>query len=95
MELSPAVIEWCQTQALSQVLVAWGSDTTRLSYSEVLEALEEYGSESLYGYDTGGIMVWDAFEDSSGSSLASQIEETCDTYIMCAKFVINDLKENN
>jgi hypothetical protein len=89
VQLSPQVIEWCQTEALGQVLVAWGNDDTRIPYAEVVQWLEDLGSDTTYGVDDdNGIMVWDAFEDNTGSWIADQIESLYKSYIACAEFAV-------
>ena len=92
-ELSKEVIEWCQTEALGQVLVAWGGDDYNIPYDEVIRWFEDLGSDTAYGVDdNNGIMVWDAFEDNTGSWIADQIESMYKSYIACAEFAV---KYNN
>lgn len=93
VQLSPQVIEWCQTEALGQVLVSWGNDDTRLSYEEVIQKLQSIGSASVWEVTqeqdaSDFIMVWDAFEDNTANWIADQIESMYDSYISCAEFAV-------
>ena len=87
MTISQAVVEWCQTEALGQVLVAWGGDDYQIPYDSVIERLEDMGSDIVSDDE---IVVWDAFEDNTASWIADQISSLYTSYLDCAKFA----KEN-
>lgn len=90
--LSPAIIDWCKSEALGQVLCQWGKDDDALlTYEQVTEWFDDLDSDTPYGVDDdNGIMVWEQFEDNTGSWIADQIRSLYDSYIKCAQFA----KEN-
>lgn len=89
-ELSPAVIKWCEDEALGQCLTQWGKDE-ELPYDKVIELLEaEIFDVDLY--EEHGIMVWAPYEEYAGSWIADQIESLYKSYIACAEFAV---KYNN
>jgi hypothetical protein len=82
MELSPEIIEECKQKAMGLVLSEWGE----LTYEEVIERLEDIGTE----VDDEDIIVWEAMENYWADFLCEQIESNYDMLIGFAKFV----KEN-
>jgi hypothetical protein len=83
MTITPAVVEWCQNEALGQVLSDWGD----LTYYQVIESLESDGQ----GYSSHkDIVVWQPFEDQWADFVADQISSLYTSYLDCAKFA----KEN-
>ena len=90
MELSPAIIEWCEHEALGQCLTQWGKDE-ELPYDKVIELLEGQTFE-VDLYEQHGIMVWNTYEEYAGTWIADQIESLYKSYIECAEFALKEGK---
>ena len=92
-DLPTAIIEWCKTEALSQCLIAWGQDSTKLTFDQVLELLREKDANSYDLYTQHEIIFWDAYENEQPYWVANRIESIYESCIECSEFTIKHLKE--
>lgn len=94
-DLPDSIIDWCKTEALSQCLVAWGQDSTELSFDRVLELLREKDASSYELSTKHEIMFWYAYENEQPYWVANRVESIYESCVECAEFTIKVLKENN
>jgi hypothetical protein len=81
--LPDSVVEWCEQEALGQVLSEWNER----QYEQVLSGLETENQTIL-----DDIIVWQPFEGQANDWVADQIMSLCKSYLDCAEFALKEGK---